>query len=202
MNPEDLKESKNPQLSQAGGLVNMRPQHITNSFLVKAITPECRSHVFREEIRLVEPDARPGKKHRFVERSYYIVYVLDQDEKGQVKLRRKFWFDRTQPDTPLVRQQTFENGEGKLASDDSYSKWFAIPNSHLKMPGLVIIDRRNDGYRLEMNIDKETVEVNQELPDTTFTLENTEKLEELNLDSSRKSLAAQTDKLQSASPCN
>ena len=202
MDPEDLKEARDPQLSQAGGLVNMRPQHITNSFLVKAITPECRNQVFREEIRQVEPDARPGKKNRFVERTYYVVYVLDHDEKGQAKLRRKFWFDRTQPDTPLVRQQTFENGEGKLASDDFYSKWISIPNSNLKMPGLVIIDRRNDGYRLEMTIDKETVEVNQELPGTTFTLENTEKLEELNLDAQRKTLAAQANKPQSPSPCN
>src|SRR5215216_2045772 len=90
MNLEEVKGAKDPQLSQAGGLVNMRPQHITNSFLVKAITPECRNHVFREEVRQVEPDTRPGKKNRLVERTYYVVYVLDQDEKGQAKLRRKF----------------------------------------------------------------------------------------------------------------
>jgi hypothetical protein len=202
MNIERLKEVKDPQLSQAGGLVNMRPQHITNSFLVKAITPECRNRVFREEVRQVEPDTRTGKKSRLVERTYYVVYVLDQDEKGQAKLRRKFWFDRTQPDTPLVRQQTFDNGEGKLASDDFYSKWFTIPNSNLKWPGLIIIDRRSDGYRLEMSLDKDTVEVNQELPGTTFTLENTEKLEEVNLDSQRKALTVETSKPQSPSPCN
>jgi hypothetical protein len=202
MNPEDLKGVKDPQLSQAGGLVNMRPQHITNSFLVKAITPECRHQVFREEVRQVERDTRSGRKNSFVERTYYVVYVLDQDEKGQAKLRRKFWFDRTLKDTPLVRQQTFENGEGKLTSDDSYSKWFTVENSNLMLPGLVIIDRRSDGYRFEMSIEKDTVEVNQELPDTTFTLENTEKLEEVNLDSPRKTLAVRASKPPSPSPCN
>ncbi|HVG20304.1 MAG TPA: hypothetical protein VNI02_14735 [Blastocatellia bacterium] len=189
MDPQELKEAKNPELSQAGGLVNMRPQHITNSFLIKAISSDSRNDVFREEARLVEPDTRPGRKNRFVERTYYVVYVLEHGDKGQSKLRRKFWFDRTQPDTPLVRQQTFENGEGKLASDDHYSKWFTIPNSNLKWPGLVIIDRRSDGYRLEMGLEKDTVEVNQELPETTFVLENTEKLEELNLDAPRKASA-------------
>jgi hypothetical protein len=189
MDPDELKDAKNSQLSQAGGLVNMRPQHITNSFLIKPISSDSRNDVFREEVRQIEPDTRPGKKNRSVDRTYYVVYVLEHDEKGQAKLRRKFWFDRTQPDTPLVRQQTFENGEGKLASDDFYSKWFAIPNSNLKWPGLVIIDRRNDGYRLEMSLVQDTVEVNQGLPETTFNLENTEKLEELNLDAPRKASA-------------
>jgi hypothetical protein len=189
MDPEELRQAKNPQLSQAGGLVNMRPQHITNSFLIKPISSDSRNDVFREEARLVEPDTRPGRKNRFVERTYYVVYVLEHGEKGQAKLRRKFWFDRTQPDTPLVRQQTFENGEGRLASDDFYSKWFTIPNSNLKWPGHVIIDRRGDGYRFEMTLENDTVEVNQELPDTTFVLENTENLEELNLDAPRKASA-------------
>ena len=54
------------------------------------------------------------------------------------------------------------------------------------MPGRVIIDRRSDGYRLDLRLVAETVEVNTELPITTFNLENTEKLEELNLDAPRK----------------
>lgn len=194
MDPEQLKEARNSELTQAGGLVNMRPQHITNSFLIKPISSSDRQDVFREEVRQMEPDTRPGKKNRFLDRTYYVVYVLEHDSKGQAKLRRKFWFDRTQPETPLVRQQTFENGEGKLSSDDFYSKWFAIPNSNLKWPGLVIIDRRNDGYRLEMSLDKDTVEVNQELPETTFNLENTEKLQELNLDAPRKASAGSDHK--------
>jgi hypothetical protein len=54
------------------------------------------------------------------------------------------------------------------------------------LPGRVIIDRRNDGYRLDLRLEAETVEVNVELPITTFSLENTEKLKELNLDAPRK----------------
>lgn len=186
MNVEEIQGKKDSQIKEAGGLVNMRPQHITDSFLIKPITPNARNDVFREEVRQVETDTRPGKKNRMVEKSYYVVYVLEHGESGQAKLRRKFWFDRTLPDTPLVRQQTFENGEGRLASDVTYSDWFIVSNTNRKFPGRVIIDRRNDGYRLEIELEKDSVEINPELPETTFTLENDEHLEEIDLDAPRK----------------
>ena len=45
------------------------------------------------------------------------------------------------------------------------------------------IDRRNaDGYRLELILEPETVELNPELPETTFKLENIERLPEVDLD--------------------
>jgi hypothetical protein len=187
LNASEIKETKDPQMTKAGGLVNMRPQHITDSFLIKPISDTDRPNVFREEVRQVEADTRPGKKkNSLVERSYYVVYVLERDEKGQLKLRRKFWFDRSLNDTPLVRQQTFENGVGRLASDVTYSEWFTPANSNSQWPKHVIIDRRNDGYRLDLRLVVDTVEVNSELPITTFSLENTEKLEEINLDAPRK----------------
>jgi hypothetical protein len=186
MNVQEIKRTNDAQLAKAGGLVNMRPQHITDSFLIKPITEAERPNVFREEVRQVEADTRPGKKNRLVERSYYVVYVPERDETGQLKLRRKFWFDRSQTGTPLVRQQTFENGVGRLASDVTYDEWFTVPNSNSPWPRHVIIDRRNDGYRLDLQLVRETVEVNAELPATTFILENTEKLEEINLDEQHK----------------
>ena len=186
MNVQEIRRTNDVQLTRAGGLVNMRPQHITDSFLIKPITDADRPNVFREEVRQVEADTRPGKKNRLVERSYYVVYVPEREENGQLKLRRKFWFDRSQPGTPLVRQQTFENGVGRLASDVTYDEWFTIPNSSSPWPRHVVIDRRNDGYRLDLKLVKETVEANAELPATTFTLNNDEKLEEINLDEQHK----------------
>ena len=183
MDATDIREQKDKRLSEAGGLLNLRPQHITDSFLIKPISDGERVNVFREELRQVEPDRRPNKKKGLVERTYYVLYVLDRDDSGQVKLRRKFWFDRNQLDTPLVRQQTFENGVGKLASDVTFSNWFVVPNSGRKWPGQVTIDRRNaDGYRLELKLEPDTVEINTELPDTTFKLDNIEHLPEVDLD--------------------
>ena len=186
MNASEIRGTHDSQVTKAGGLVNMRPQHITDSFLIKPINESDRPNTFREEVRQVEQDTRPGKKKKLVERSYYVIYVLERDDKGQLKLRRKFWFDRSQPGTPLARQQTFENGIGRLASDVSYSEWFTPENSNSALPKHVIIDRRNDGYRLELELVQESVEVNTELPGTTFVLENDEKLEEIDLDAPRK----------------
>jgi len=202
LNPSEIKETKDPALTKAGGLVNMRPQHITDSFLIKPVIDSDRSNAFREEVRQVEADTRPGKKNRLVERSYYVVFVVERDEKGQLKLRRKFWFDRTQDGAPLTRQQTFENGVGRLASDVSYSNWFTAPNSTSDLPGRVIIDRRNDGYRLDLRLVAETVEVNLELPLTTFSLENTEKLEEVNLDAPHKAATEPPRKPNDPKPAN
>ncbi|MEK6300474.1 MAG: hypothetical protein AABO41_07100 [Acidobacteriota bacterium] len=178
-----IRETKDKRLTEAGGLLNLRPQHITDSFLIKPILDNERINVFREELRQVEPDTQPDKKKRLVERTYYVIYVLERDDAGQVKLRRKFWFDRTQADTPLVRMQSFENGVGKLASDVTFSDWFTVPNTSRKWPKLVTIDRRNtDGYRLDLKLEPDTVEINPELPDTTFKLANTEQLPEVDLD--------------------
>ena len=183
MDAAEIRETKDKRLTEAGGLLNLRPQHITDSFLIKPILDGERINVFREELRQVEQDPRPNKKKSLVERTYYVLYVLERDESGQIKLRRKFWFDRNQPDTPLVRQQTFENGFGKLAGDVTFSNWFTVPNTGRKWPGQVTIDRRNtDGYRLELKLEPDTVEINAELPETTFTLENIERLPEVDLD--------------------
>lgn len=186
LNAKEIRETKDPELEKAGGLVNMRPQHITDSFLIKPISDADRPYAFREEVRQVEADNRPGKKNRLVERSYYVVYVLERDEKGLLKLRRKFWFDRSQTSTPLMRQQTFENGAGRLSGDVTYSNWFTVANTGSTLPGRVVIDRRNDGYRLDLRLETETVEVNADLPITTFNLENTENLQEINLDAPHK----------------
>src|SRR3989442_2147812 len=79
MNASAIKETKDPQLTKAGGLINMRPQHITDSFLIKPITASDRPNAFREEVRQVEADTRPGKKDRLVERSHYALYGLGRD---------------------------------------------------------------------------------------------------------------------------
>jgi len=175
----DASQAKDPRLTKVGGLVNMRPQHITDSLLIKPI--DSMKDVFREEVVQEEADNRPNRKGKRVTRSYYVLYVLEHN--GTTELKRKFWFDRTKPGNPLARQQTFEQS-GRLASDITYEDWFAVPNSTNRVPKHIVIDRRNDGYRLELYID--SAEVNLDLPDTVFQLKNEENLKEVNLDAPRK----------------
>jgi hypothetical protein len=121
-----------------------------------------------------------------IERTYYILYVLERTDSGKLLLRRKFWFDRTQDGAPLTRQQTFENGEGRLGSDVFYSGFFQVHNSDRLWAEAIDIERRNDGYGIRLRLDKGSVEVNLELPPSTFVLENTQRLKEINLDEPRK----------------
>jgi hypothetical protein len=180
-------ESKDPTLVKAGGLLNMRPQHYTDAFLIKPIGGVFE--VFREEVLQEEADTRPGRKNKRVTKSYYVLYVIERDKTGENKtlaeLRRKFWFDRNQSGTPLARQQTFE-ADGKLASDISYNKWVGVPNADKFWPEEIIVDRRNDGYQIKLILERDSVEINLELPENIFTLENIEKLREVNLDEPRK----------------
>lgn len=200
MTTDELKNTKDPRLAEAGGLINMRPQHVTDAFLIKPTPASGRADVFREEVMVEEADDRPGKKGRKVMRSYYVVFVLERTDKGDAELRRKFWFDRTRQGTPLVRQQTFENGAGRLASDVWYSDWFKVNDTSWEWPGRVVVDRRQDGYRIELTLEKDSVEINSELPGTTFVLENTEGLKDVDLDAPRKASITNVRKPQPSLP--
>lgn len=182
---EDLMETKDPRLKDAGALANIRPQHITDAFIIKPIELDGRTEFFREEVRQTEADRRPERRGRMVERTYYVLYVLDRKEPDRLHLRRKFWFDRTEDGAPLARQQTFENGDGRLASDIFYANYFRVPNSGRPWPQDVNIERRNDGYTIKLVLERDSVEVDLQLPPATFVLENTNRLKEVNLDEPR-----------------
>ncbi|HXG68338.1 MAG TPA: hypothetical protein VNO70_24805, partial [Blastocatellia bacterium] len=118
---------------------------------------------------------------------------------GRAELRRKFWFDRTVGNR-LTRQQTFENGTGRLGSDIYYSDWTRVPESSRDWPMRIVIDRHNDGYRLELLLEKNSVAINPELPDTAFILENDEKLKEVDLDAPRKQINVDVTRKAAAEP--
>ena len=181
-------EIKDPTLQKAGGLLNMRPQHITNAYLFESISRG--TNVFREEVRQEEKETQGTRKGKRVERSYYVLYVIQQN--GTLELKRKFWFDRTSPGTPLLRQQTFENG-GKLVSDIQYLDWFMVPDSNKSMPRRVKVDRRNDGYGVELILE-DNIFINEDYSDEVFRLTNSENLPERNLDDPKKPEPAATKK--------
>ncbi|MEW6128312.1 MAG: hypothetical protein AB1757_14835 [Acidobacteriota bacterium] len=180
------KDLTDPRLKEAGGLVNMRPQHITDAF--KMLPFDQGFDLFREEVTQEEPDTRPGRKGKRVYRNYYVLYLIERKNGGTTNmavLRRKFWFDRTISNTPLTRVQVFEN-DGELASDIYYLEWFKVENSDKMCPGRIVVDRRDDGYKLELTFEKDSTEINGEIPDKAFELQNLEKLPETNLDEPRK----------------
>ena len=183
---EDIKKSSDERVREAGSLMNIRPQHITDAFIIPPIPEGGAVEYFREEVVQSEPDERPGKRGKFIERTYYVLYVTQRNDRGKLILRRKFWFDRTEEGSPLSRQQSFDGQEGVLGTDVTYSGFFTVPNSDVQWPGKVRIQRPNDGYALELHVDKENFHVNLDLPSAVFVLENTDRLPEVNLDEPRK----------------
>jgi len=186
MNADDLKQAKDPRLKQAGALANMRPQHITDAFIIKPIPLDGRLEYFKEEDKEVEPNPRPTRKSKMISRTYDVLYVLQREDSGRLHLRRKFWFDRTREGVPLVRQQTFENGDGRLGSDVVYDEFFSIPKTNLAMARTIKISRPNDGYDIWLVLNQDSVEVNPELPSTAFELENRDRMKDLDLDRPEK----------------
>ncbi|HEV8485333.1 MAG TPA: hypothetical protein VGV87_17455 [Blastocatellia bacterium] len=189
MAADRTQSSNNADVNRVGGAVNMRPQHVTEALLIKPLEVNDRTAIFREEIKQEEP----GKGKRRVVKSYSVLYVVERND-AKLELSRKLWFDRTQPDTPLARVQIFDVGSGKLASDITYSDWVKVPDSNLAWPTKVTIDRLNDGYKLTLLFEKDSIQPDVELTNRTFVLENTEKFEEIDLDAPRKSSAGQNRK--------
>jgi len=189
INEQELKETADPRLRNAGALANIRPQHLTEAFLIRPIAEDGRTDFFREELTQLEPSDHADKKSPLVRRAYYVLYVLDHHDNGKSALRRKFWFDRTRPGTPLVRQQTFENGGGKLGSDIFYTGEFKVNASQKSWPTTTVIDRLNDGYSLALELDPDSIQINGEMPATAFRLENVQQLKEIDLDQPTKAEA-------------
>ena len=190
MAADRTQRSSNGDVNRVGGVVNMRPQHVTEALLIRPLEVNDHTAVFREEIKQEEA----GKEKRRVVKSYSVLYVVERNDKSQLELSRKLWFDRTQPETPLARIQIFDSGTGKLASDITYAEWVKVPDSNLPWPTRVTIDRMNDGYKLTLLFEKESIQPGVELTNRTFVLENTERFEEIDLDAPRKSSSGQTRK--------
>jgi hypothetical protein len=182
MSAADIRDAKDPRLKQAGALANIRPQHITDAVIIKPIPLDGRLEYFKEEDKEVEPNPKPTRKTKMISRTYDVLYVLQREEGGRLHVRRKFWFDRTREGVPLVRQQTFENGDGRLGSDVTYEDFFQMPNTGLALAKTIKISRPNDGYDIWLSLSQDSVDINPELPPTAFVLENREHMKEMDLD--------------------
>jgi len=178
----DLSEVTDPNLRRAGALANIKPQHFTEALFINPIDKSDPNTIYYlEEHRQIEDDTRPDRKRNAkVERTYYIVVVLEK-QNGSARLMRKFWFDRTQPGTPLVRQQTYENG-GHLATEIDYRGSLVANGSNEVIAQTITVRRRSDYYAVDVTFKPNTVVINGPLEDKLFILENTQNLEVVDLD--------------------
>jgi hypothetical protein len=175
-------QSDDPALQQAGTLANIRPQHITDAFLVAPLELDGQDAVyFLDEVRRIERDTRPGaKRDAEVERTYYVLTILERIDSGpEARVQRRFWFDRTRGGTPLTRYEVYENG--RPATVVTYDEYLTLEGGR-PWPGRVHIERVIDGYAVDVLFERTGVELNGDVPETAFVLENEENLEVIDLD--------------------
>lgn len=168
-------------------LASARPFHFTEAMMIRPLrTGEPGVAYTLEESLVEEDDTRTNaKKGARVLRSYYVISEIElpglEQSKGPAKISRRFWFDRTES-VRFARQQIFD-ARGQVATDVTYRSYTKLGTSEDLWPSVVLVSRPHDGYSAQLTFNNERFDVNPtNLTPGSFTLENTEKLPETDLD--------------------
>lgn len=182
--PKSDKETVN-------ALSNLRPQHLTDAFMVRPIEPNSAYTYSQSEFFQEEADTRPqAKKGSRVVRSYYLLEEFSQPNAGDARVLRRFWFDRV-GGIRLSRVQTYDDS-GRLITDVSYYNEKTLGSTTTaSLPSRVEITRPLDEYKLSISYqDSGSVELDKTYNSTVFVLENKWQLPEVDLDAQNKKVTA------------
>jgi hypothetical protein len=171
-------------------LSNLRPQHLTDAFMIRPIDTGSSFIYAQSEYFQDEPDTRrQARKNGRVVRGYYLLEEFSVNG-SDAKLTRRFWFDRVEK-IRLARVQTYDE-RGRLVTDISYSNEKTVGNgTTASLPSRIEITRPQDQYKLSISYqDSTSVELNREIPARAFVLENKWQLPELDLDTQIKKVTA------------
>ncbi|MBK9155889.1 MAG: hypothetical protein IPM25_17050 [Chloracidobacterium sp.] len=182
---QDLDESMNDGAikQNVNAFANLRPQHFTDAMLVQPID---LSHSYTvSTIFQVEEDETAPKKSplRKVNRGYYLLDEYVREASGDLRITRRFWFDRV-GGIRLARQQIFDR-EGEIESDIVYGAEGTLGDTaeYDRLPLQIVVTRPREKYAMKLTYQVPVkVKIGNEYPETAFTLENSWGLEELDLD--------------------
>ncbi len=180
----EVKVSDGKQARDVSAFASLRPQHLSMPLLPPPIppaSPDISWSVFetrRDES--VMTDARP----EWVTRTYYLLYVAQREPAGGPtgtwRPRFAYWFDRTQPGTPLTRLEVFE-ANGDLSTISDFGGYTTNGGTPRLLPEWVRIMRPAEGYALRVVF--QSPEINPtSLPEDVFTLTNDRNLKVVDLD--------------------
>jgi len=141
-------------------LENLRPQHILEALLVPALDEN-------HEKWLLEESQEGG--HR-----YYVVLIVEAAEGGELRLKRRAWFDRA--DLQLARMQYYE-AQGLYVEDVRYSEYQDFQG--VNYPAQIELVRPVEDYRVAITILKATF--NQPIDPEKFVLKQPPDTETINL---------------------
>lgn len=196
---DGVETDKNKKKTMSGketvnALANLRPQHLTEAFMVSPIltTPPSGIVFSQSEFYQEEPDTRlQAKKGARVVRAYYVLDELSPPNGDETHLLRRFWFDRV-GGIRLARLQTFDE-HGLLITDVSYADEKPFGESGRLLPSRIDITRPHDHYRLSITYQAPpSVEIDREFRPEAFVLENRWQLPEVDLDTRQSNRAKVT----------
>lgn len=183
-NGNQTKEGR-AERATVSALSNLRPQHLTDAFLIRPIVQPTAPGYFyaQSEFFEEEADVRPqAKKGTRVVRGYYLLEELIQSAAGELKPKRRYWFDRV-GSIRLARVETFDD-RGVLETEVRYGSETSVGSEHaVRLPSHIELTRRKDQYSITMSYQSpETVALDHEYEPQVFELENTYGLIEVDLD--------------------
>jgi hypothetical protein len=184
-------EKQKTEKKTVSALSNLRPQHLTDAFMIRPVEPNSSFIYAQSEYFNEEADTRrQAKKGDRVMRGYYLLEEFSQATAGDAKLTRRFWFDRV-GDIHLARVQTYDEA-GRLITDVAYYNEKTLgSNTTASLPSRVEITRPQDQYKLSISYqDAASVELNKTIPPKAFVLENKWELPEVDLDAQNKKVTA------------
>jgi hypothetical protein len=171
---------------------NLRPQHFTDAMLVR---PTDETHVYAHSTTYqIEEDITQKKKSplRVVNRGYYLLDEFARSESGELKITRRFWFDRV-GGIRLARQQIFD-AKGEIASDITYGREGKLTETddYPRLPLQILVTRPQEKYSMRLTYQTpEAVTIGKTYPATAFVLQNSWELEEVDLDKKLLEVTAQ-----------
>lgn len=176
------------QRATVSALSSLRPHHVTEAFLVPAVTPDDPGRVYAvAESFEEEPDTRPtAKPGARVVRGYYIMSEIEVRGQGRARVLRRFWFDRVGV-LRLARVQSYGEG-GRLQTDVVYGApaGFGADGSH-RLPSRIELTRPQERYSIRLTFqDPGAVKVDQQYDPDIFVLKNSSNLQEFDLDARKK----------------
>lgn len=172
-------------------LSNLRPQHLTDAFMIRPIESDGSLVYAQTEFFQEEPDSRrQANKDARVMRAYYLLEEFSPGNAGDAKLLRRFWLDRV-GGIRLARVQTYDE-RGVLVTDVSYYNEKTLGSSTTaSLPSRIEITRPQDQYKLSISYqDSASVELNREYVPRVFLLENKWQLPEVDLDAQNRKVTA------------
>lgn len=182
------------QLKQnVNAFANLRPQHFTDAVLVR---PTDEQHVYAQSSTYqIEEDPTQGKKSplRSVNRGYYLLDEFRRGDAGELKITRRFWFDRV-GGIRLARQQIFDV-KGEIESDITYGREgnLTATGEYARLPLQILVTRPQEKYSMRLTYQSpEAVTIGKTYKESVFVLENSWGLEEVDLDKKLVEATAQT----------